>query len=546
MWVGFRGRSVHQKSAEIRVHCRYCKTGKRRINTCEKIFWLVRYGLSLGASAEHHVFVVQSADSSPDKPLVAIAGASGFVGTHLRRHLSGSYHFRALTRSTTIAEQCPDDAATDWHQCDLYSLPRVSDALRGCRYAFYLVHSMAPSSRLVQGHFAERDLLLADNFIRAAEEAGVEHVIYLSGLMPEDTTDLSPHLRSRLEVESVLRSRSVQVTVLRAGLILGPGGSSSAMLLKLVKRLPILVLPRWTCSMTQSIDIHNVCQAFAHCLEDSELSGGCYDLGGHQSMTYRNMVERTANLLGRRFRAVTFPANCFFLSKYWVALFSGVSSALVGPLLESLRHNLSAQPNPLLDRLQPDLISFDQSVRQAIEPGGTVYSNPRNRTQQEDCARLRRLKRVRSVQRMPYVPGLNAQQIAYEYGAWLTQQFAGLLRVRQDARDVIRFVLFGKIVLLVLEPTPYTVRTLRRCAFYISGGLLARKVEPQGRFEFRLFPENNCMVASIHGFAPTLPWWLYALTQAKVHLAVMHAFRRHLEKLRSGACQPAKPSYLEA
>jgi len=37
-------------------------------------------------------------------------------------------------------------------------------------------------------------------------------------------------------------------------------------------------------------------------------------------------------------------------------------------------------------------------------------------------------------------------------------------------------------------------------------------------------------MASIHGFAPTLPWWIYANTQARVHLRVMRAFARHLDR----------------
>ena len=82
---------------------------------------------------------------------------------------------------------------------------------------------------------------------------------------------------------------------------------------------------------------------------------------------------------------------------------------------------------------------------------------------------------------MPYVPGLNAQQIAFEYGAWLTQRFAGLIRVHQDAGDVIRFVFFGKIDLLVLEPTPYTVRT-RRCAFLCIGRPISTKRRSVGAF----------------------------------------------------------------
>jgi nucleoside-diphosphate-sugar epimerase len=92
--------------------------------------------------------------------LIALAGASGFVGSHLRRQLAGDYRFRALTRSPNIVERHGDETNTEWRQCDLYSLPQVTNALCGCDYAFYLVHSMAPSSRLMQGNFEDTDLLL--------------------------------------------------------------------------------------------------------------------------------------------------------------------------------------------------------------------------------------------------------------------------------------------------------------------------------------------------------------------------------------------------
>ena len=109
---------------------------------------------------------------SVNKPLVALAGASGFVGTHLRLRLAEGYRFRALTRSPNIMELHGAESATQWQYCDLYSLPQVSEALQGCEIGIYLVHSMAPSSRLTQADFEDTDLLLADNFIRAAEAAG--------------------------------------------------------------------------------------------------------------------------------------------------------------------------------------------------------------------------------------------------------------------------------------------------------------------------------------------------------------------------------------
>ena len=97
-------------------------------------------------------------------------------------------------------------------------------ALDGADLAIYLVHSMMPSARLVQGHFEDLDLLCADNFARAAALHGVKQIVYLGGLLPE-STQLSAHLRSRAEVEDALGSTGVPVTCLRAGLIVGASGS---------------------------------------------------------------------------------------------------------------------------------------------------------------------------------------------------------------------------------------------------------------------------------------------------------------------------------
>jgi uncharacterized protein YbjT (DUF2867 family) len=468
------------------------------------------------------------APTTDPKPLVAMAGASGFVGTHLRQALSDVCRFRALTRSSSVKDANPSTAATEWLQCDLYSLPQLTDALQGCEIGIYLVHSMAPSSRMMQGNFEDTDLLLADNFIRAAEDAGLKHLVYLSGLMPGEDEALSPHLRSRKEVEAVLRSRSIEVTVLRAGLIFGPGGSSFSMLVNLVRRLPVMILPAWARSRTHSIDVRDVCRAFRLAVVEPSLQGGIYDLGGHEPMTYRDLIHATAHILGRRVRSFGVPLNLFTLSRRWVSLFGDVPVALVGPLQESLQHDLAARPNPLLERLRDDLFPLERSLRESVDEEGRPLPNPRHETQRADSRYLRTESRVRSVQRMPLPLGWDAGRVAEAYGCWLTERFAGVIRVVQREDGQLQFQLLRRLVLLELSPTPYSRGKLRRRAYYISGGVLSRKVDPPGRFEFRLFPENDCLIASIHSFSPRLPWWFYARTQAVIHLWVMRAFGRYL------------------
>ena len=466
------------------------------------------------------------------KPLVAIAGASGFVGTFLRSELADRFRFRGLTRSPTVADRGEEEDGTHWRHCDLFSLPRVAEALEGCDHAIYLVHSMSPSSRLVQGSFEDLDLLLADNFVRAAETAGVRRIAYLGGLLPRDERRLSPHLRSRLEVEHVLRSRSVSVAALRAGLVFGPGGSSFTMLIRLVRRLPVMVLPRWVRSRTHSIDILDVCRAFRLALSRPEYADGVFDLGGHEPMTYRELIFRTAALLDRPVKAVNFPRNAFALSERWVSWFGGVPSELVGPLLESLEHDLEARPNPLLEEILPEAIPFEESLRKAVDAGGRPLPNPRREVRRRDRPKIRRARLVRSVQRMPLPPDWDAAKVAEEYGDWLTRRFWGMISVRREEGGALRFEATGlRLLLLRLEPTPFSVGESRRRAYYIRGGLLSRSPDPPGRFEFRLFPEKGFLVAAIHGYEPRLPWWVYARSQALVHLWVMRRFGRWLARM---------------
>ncbi|MEM0966533.1 MAG: NAD(P)H-binding protein [Verrucomicrobiota bacterium] len=465
--------------------------------------------------------------------LIAIAGASGFVGSFVRSELESRFRFRGLTRSPTVADRRVDEQGNEWRHCDLFSLPKVTEALAGCDYGIYLVHSMAPSSRMVQGSFADMDLLLADNFIRAAEDAGVKRVVYLGGLLPDDTSNLSPHLRSRLEVERVLRSRSVPVVALRAGLIFGPGGSSFTMLIKLVRRLPVMILPRWVRSRTHSIDIHDVVRAIDLALTDDRFGEGIFDLGGHKPMTYRELILKTGEQLGNKSHCLDVPVNAFGLSRHWVSLFGGVSTSLVGPLLESLTHDLEATPNPLLDEIASSAVPFEESLRQSVDRKGNPLPNPRREVFKEDGPKIKREKHVRSVQRMPLPEGWLAGQVEEEYGKWLTKRFWGLLKVSIGSEGELSFdLVFPKVRLLLLKPTPYSLRNQRRRAFYISGGFLTLSPDPPGRFEFRLFPENGFLTAAIHDFQPRLPWWLYSQTQARIHLFVMKMFGRHLRKLK--------------
>jgi uncharacterized protein YbjT (DUF2867 family) len=458
---------------------------------------------------------------------IAIAGASGFVGRSLIESLRHTQQVIALGRELPEEKSLSNE---EWRKVDLFSVGSTVWALRGADIAIYLVHSMVPSSRLFQGSFHDTDLLLADNFASACRKNGVKQIIYLGGLVPEGAA-ISLHLKSRQEVEQVLRASGIPVTVFRAGMIVGPGGSSFEILRNLVNRLPVLVLPRWTESKTQVVFIDDVVRAISAAVTNANFSGRTFNLVDGEPLTYRRILEKTASVLGLRRLFLPVPIHTTFLSKFWVRLVSGFPKALVNPLIDSLLCDLPTTP-PV--RLVSELVEYRTFEAMLVE----TIRRSNAKIPRSHSHHAREPRTVRSIQRLPSLMH-DARWIAKEYMVWLPRFFRTLLRVEVRA-PVVEFRLAGlRSPLLKLRHVPEESEPSRE-KLRIEGGLLAKSFST-GWLEFRQIDNRKFTLVAIHEFAPRLPWLLYVFTQAKVHSLIMAAFGRHLKQLERGQSKPLSP-----
>ena len=121
---------------------------------------------------------------------------------------------------------------------DLLDPATLPPALEGVELAYYLAHSMGPTSGPSGSHgdFAERDRVAAANFATAAKTAGVGRIVYLGGLGSDDDPKLSHHLASRHETGAELARHGVPVTEFRAAIVIGSGSASFEMLRTLTER----------------------------------------------------------------------------------------------------------------------------------------------------------------------------------------------------------------------------------------------------------------------------------------------------------------------
>ena len=295
--------------------------------------------------------------------LILVTGATGYIGSHLvPRLLDAGYAVRVLSRS-------PQKLAKEWRdrvqvaEGDATNDTDVRAALEGVDVLYYLLHSMDG-----RGDFVARDRVLATRFATLAERAGVQRIVYLSGLHPAG--ELSEHLASRVEVGEIMLGSKVPTAVLQAGVVLGAGSASFDMLRHLTERLPAMVAPKWLDNHIQPIAVADAVHYLVRAAELPSAVNRSFDLGGPDVLTYREMMQRYAELAGLIPRTiVTVPVLTPSLASHWVGLVTPIKAGIARPLVGSLLHDAvrdEFDAERVLGEPEGGNAAFDEAIRATL------------------------------------------------------------------------------------------------------------------------------------------------------------------------------------
>jgi len=292
---------------------------------------------------------------------ILVTGATGYVGGRLVQQLLEQGHkVSVLVRDTDRARGRDWATSVKIIEGDLLVRDSLADAFNGIDVAYYLVHSMCSDRG-----FAEKDRQAARNFVEAGQN--LRQVIYLGGILPQEThgQTQSEHLRSRVEIGEILRSR-LPTTEFRAGPIIGGGSASFEMVRYLTERLPVMIAPKWILNKVQPIAIRDALRYLVAALGRPETLG-VIDIGADPLM-FREMMYRYAESRGLPRIILPVPVLAPKLAALWVGLVTPISNCLAIPLVEGVIQPVvgnTARARVLFPKILP--LSYEEAVSRALD-----------------------------------------------------------------------------------------------------------------------------------------------------------------------------------
>ncbi len=292
---------------------------------------------------------------------ILLTGATGYIGKRLLPLLVHQKH-QVLCLVRDASRFNPPESflpQLEIIEADLLKKDSLSEIPKDIDVAYYLVHSMSTSK-----DYAGLEKESAENFRSSLEKTFVKQVIYLSGIVNDQS--LSKHLQSRKSVEDILSKGNFHLTTFRAGIIIGSGSASFEIIRDLVEKLPIMITPRWLNTKCQPIGVNNVISFLTKSLLRKETYDQSFDIGGPDILTYKEMLLGFAKVRGMKRYIYVVSVMTPKISSYWLYFITRISFNLASALVDSMKVEVICKPNDLHHLLDIELFTYEESLKRTF------------------------------------------------------------------------------------------------------------------------------------------------------------------------------------
>ena len=309
------------------------------------------------------------------KGAILVTGGTGFVGQVIvRRLLQSGWRARILARRMPLRQ--PEDTSVEFRQGNVLESKGLEMAMRGCAGVIHLVGIIRETR---DQSFQQAHVLATQNVLKAAAVAGVGRYVHMSALGTRENARSEYH-KTKWQAEQLVQTSSLNWTIFRPGLIHGPEGEFTTMVVQWHggKEPPYFFMPYFgggllgqqPLTRIQPVLVDDVAELFVRSLETVKSEHQTYELGGPEQMTWPRMLEVFNTALPR-------PRKAIIGIPFWLA--KAISTFPLPGLPFNRDQVMMAGEDSVCDlsRIIGDFPGFaprklETSVREYIKSMGTV------------------------------------------------------------------------------------------------------------------------------------------------------------------------------
>ena len=296
---------------------------------------------------------------------IAITGGTGFIGRHLARDLVGRGHeVIAIARGHYTRNTQPVEGAT-FMALDANDTEHLTRAFAGCEA---VVHCAGTSVEDSKQTFQRLHVEGTRSAVTASESARVKKFVLVSYLSVRPNVKSEYHT-TKWQGEEIVRSSKLNFTILKAGLVYGPGDHLLNNLSNLFRRMPVFAAVGLKEKTVRLVAVEDLVEVIRASLDENRFARQTVAVLGPEEFPFSQAARRIAKAMGKP-SLIVLPFPVFFhrilaffserfmpkplITKSQVQMLAdGISK----PTLESV---------PLPEELKPKTLFTEEVIRKGL------------------------------------------------------------------------------------------------------------------------------------------------------------------------------------
>jgi NADH dehydrogenase len=282
---------------------------------------------------------------------VTVFGGAGFVGTQIVQLLArAGYRVRVAVRRPDLAGHLRPLGGVGQVALVQANVRNMNSVMAATRGADHVVNLVGIGRERGKQRFRAVNATGARNVAEAAKAAGAKSLVHMS-VLGADPKSPSIFSRSRALGEEMIREVFPSAIIFRPSIVFGPGDDFFNTLGFVVRTFPIVPLFGGKTKF-QPVYVGDVAEAFLAAVQGRAKAGTTYELGGPETLTNKELMQRVLAETGRKNPLLPLP--------------SFVGSLLAIPM--------GLLPKPLVTREQIKLLGIDNVVSAEATKGNRTLA----------------------------------------------------------------------------------------------------------------------------------------------------------------------------